>query len=153
MDQWMNEWMNEGNLSLRYTVCLALSNTELVLWSVLECSSYLKLNCFHCFHLEHLLWLSFLAGYNIFLLPLPNVHIKHTCVCNPLCCSMPLSPPYESLSAQSHQNYNTNIFQVPKITKSYSKPLPSNYHSSPMLLITLKGSFLIWLEITFLHFL
>lgn len=55
----------------------------------------------------------------------------------------------ESLSAWSHQIYNTNLFQVPKITKSYSKPLPSNYHSSPMLLITLKGSFLIWLEITF----
>lgn len=92
---------------------------------------------------------SFLDGYTTSLLPLPNVHIKHACVSNPLHCSMPLSPPYESRSAQSHQIYKTNLFRVQKIVKYYSKPLPLNYHSGPMLLITLKGSFLSWLEITF----
>lgn len=92
---------------------------------------------------------SFLDGYTTSLLPLPNVHIKHACVCNPLDCSLPLSPPYESRSAQSHQIYKTNLFRVQKIVKYYSKPLPLNYHSGSMLLITLKGSFLSWLEITF----
>lgn len=98
----------------------------------------------NCFHLEHLLCFSDDCDTP----PQSNVHIKHTHVCTIPCVVLWLSLPLQSLSVWSHQIYNTNLLKVPKVT--YTKPLlPSDYNSSPMLLITLKCICLIWLEITF----